>query len=111
MLGECSVLCGGHIFSADTHEKDRESPRVSPVCSVMPSQVVGGPVRTPAVRVQAEMGGSSSSVPPMSPVLPLQEEYRTELQMVSPVGAVLRFTSRSVEVYRASCVDGLQAYL
>ena len=88
--GEVSMHCGGLIFSTDTHEKDEESPWVSPTCSVMPVQVAGGPVRTPMIRVQAEMGGSSFSVPlepPMSPVLPLQEECRTGLQVVSPIGA------------------------
>ena len=88
-LGECSVPCGENLFSIDTHEKDGESPWVSTKCFVMPTQVAGGPVRSPAVWVQAEMGGSSFLVlpePSMSLVLPLQMECSTGLQVVLPVG-------------------------
>ena len=82
--------CGRHIFLADTHEKDGESPWVSPTCSEMQTQMAGGPVRIPTIRVQAESGGSSFSVPPvppMSSILLLQKECHTGLQVVSPVGA------------------------
>ena len=51
-------------------------------CSMMLTQVAGGSVRSPAVQVQAEMGGVSFSVLselPMSPVLPLQMECSTGL--------------------------------
>ena len=88
-LGECSVPCGENLFSTNTHEKDEESPWVSTKCSVMPTQVAGGPVRSSAVWVQAEMGGSSFLVLPeplMSPVSPLHLECSTRLKVVLPVG-------------------------
>ena len=80
--GECSLACGENLFSTETHEKDGESPWVSMKCSMMLTQVAGGSVRSPAVQVQAEMGGVSFSVLselPMSPVSPLQMECSTGL--------------------------------
>ena len=45
---------------------------MSTKCFVMPIQVAGGPVRSPAVRVQAKMGGLSFSVLPEPPSTGLQ---------------------------------------
>ena len=86
--GECSVACGENLFSTDTHEKDGKSPWASTKCSMMPTQVARGSMRSPTVQVQAEMGGVSFSVLPMSPISPLQMECSTELQVVSPVGVM-----------------------